>query len=364
MISDQDPGCWTILILQELHEPLFQGPCSSTRISRFTSVVATQLLLETLPKPDPNLPFACTVLFPRHDSNSTDLLWFKMRNDRFLSTSHTVRQVFWCVKVQQSRSHFAEPDSRLLSFPWSAKTITWYYLYGFSRKSLVFVILVRVYRKKSSKLFWLGGFVLLARGMDPHRSFRIIGLAKGMSSAGGDQSFRHWAQALPEAVLSLSWDDTGVHRWTSGTVVKPIPNRKGHWMVNGGRKSGELPSKHFMKTRRKSRYTTVHWCLPESVHQRTCHVVTRFARLVHQSEGPKGDYFFIKVAFAMQITFSNDIPNVYPRRWSDLHSSIPQLISWDRHSERLDHKEMECEIVKCISTTGGFVGSCCLIFAP
>lgn len=159
----------------------------------------------------------------------------------------------------------------------------------------------------------------------------------------------------------------GWHRCTpldEWDVVKPIPNRKGHWMVNGGRKSGELPSKHFMKTRRKSRYTTVHWCLPESVHQRTCHVVTRFARLVHQSEGPKGDYFFIKVAFAMQMTFSNDIPNVYPRRWSDLHSSIPQLISWDRHSERLDHKEMECEIVKCISTTGGFVGSCCLIFAP
>ena len=128
-----------------------------------------------------------------------------------------------------------------------------------------------------------------------------------MSSAGGDQSFRHWAQALPEAVLSLSWDDTGVHRWTSGTVVKPIPNRKSHWMVNGGRKSGELPSKDFMKTRRKSRYTTVHWCLPESVHQRTCHVVTRFARLVHQSEGPKGDYFFIKVAllckWRFQMTF-------------------------------------------------------------
>ena len=91
----------------------------------------------------------CFFLDMISDSNSTDLLWFiQMRNDRFLSTSHMVRQVFWCVKVQQSRSHFAEPDSRLLSFPWSAKTITWYYLYGFSRKSLVFVILVRVYRKK------------------------------------------------------------------------------------------------------------------------------------------------------------------------------------------------------------------------
>lgn len=266
-----------------------------------------------------------------------------------------VRQVFWCVKVQNSRSHFAEPDSRLLSFPWSAKTITWYYLYGFSRKPFVFVILVRVYRKKSSKLFWLGGwefFSLEGRILLPSLSNRS---GKRDVIRRGDQSFRHWAQAFPEAVLSLSWDDTGVHRWTSGTVVKPIPNGKGHWMVDGGRKSGELPSKDFMKTRRKSRYTTVHWCLPESVHQRTCHVVTRFASskirdlplgpwacmswLVHQKD--EGELFLhqgckpCKWRFQMMFrTFIQGDEMTY------IQVLVPQLISWDRHSERLDHKEM------------------------
>ena len=140
-------------------------------------------------------------------------------------------------------------------------------------------------------------------------------------------------------------------------------------MVDGGRKSGELPSKDFMKTR----YTTVHWCLPESVHQRTCHVATRFASLtirdlplgtvsLHElacpPEGWRGLFLHQgckRCKWRFQMTF-----RMFIQGDEMTYIQVPQLISWDRRSERLDHKEMECEIVKCNSTTSGFVGSCCL----